>query len=166
MKEVPVYTLTVAKGGSKLHPSDLLEGENVTPRTPSLAAGLEPRSGRLIFTNESMPDFAWALSRMAGIGDRVGVDNTGLEGRYNFELTFERDIPLPNGADLREPAIREGPSIFSAARATRPQTGIGESARGVSDRRACREADRKLNRTKLARNGSVHFHSSALTVRN
>jgi hypothetical protein len=28
-------------------------------------------NGQVIFTNESMPDFAWALARMTGIGDRV-----------------------------------------------------------------------------------------------
>ena len=61
-----------------------------------------------------MPDFAWALSRTAGIGDRVVVDDTGLKGNYDFELTFERDS-APAGADVGEPAARlVGPSIFSA----------------------------------------------------
>jgi uncharacterized protein (TIGR03435 family) len=61
-----------------------------------------------------MSDFAWALSRMAGIGDRVVVDNTGLKGRYDFDLAFERDRATAAGADGRAPTIREGPSIFSA----------------------------------------------------
>ena len=67
----------------------------------------------MIFKNESMPDFAWALSRTAGIGDRVVVDDTGLKGNYDFELTFERDS-APAGADVGEPARLVGPSIFSA----------------------------------------------------
>jgi uncharacterized protein (TIGR03435 family) len=62
-----------------------------------------------------MSDFAWALTRMAGIGDRVVVDNTGLRGNYDFDLTFGRDNPSPVGPDGRGPATRlEDPSIFSA----------------------------------------------------
>ena len=56
-----------------------------------------------------------ALSGAAGIGDRVVVDNTGLKGNFDFELTFERDSAPPAGADARDPATRlQGPSIFSA----------------------------------------------------
>lgn len=113
-KEVPVYALTIGKGGPKLHRSSLPETEGATPRTPSRAGGTETGSGHLIFKNESMSDFAWALSRMAGIGDRVIVDNTGLTGRYDFDLAFERDSAPPTGADVREPEIRQGPYIFSA----------------------------------------------------
>ena len=62
-----------------------------------------------------MSDFAWALSRMAGIGDRVVVDATGLKGNYDFDLTFERDSAPAAGADVREPTARlEGSSVFSA----------------------------------------------------
>jgi uncharacterized protein (TIGR03435 family) len=43
-----------------------------------------------------MADFAWALSRMAGIGERVVVDQTALHGRYNFELTFAREPETPS----------------------------------------------------------------------
>jgi uncharacterized protein (TIGR03435 family) len=104
-KEVPVYALVVGKGGPKLHPSDTPKSEGANPRTPSRAGGSEPRSGYLIFKNESMADFAWALSRAAAIGDRVVLDHTGLEGAYDFELRFE----------TREPAAGlEGPSIFEA----------------------------------------------------
>ncbi len=105
-REVPVYALTVGKGGPKLHPSDLSQREAPSPRNPFRAGGSEPRSGRLIFNNESMPDFAWALSRMAGIGDRVVVDDTGLKGNYDFELTFEPNRAPPPGSEVRDPASR------------------------------------------------------------
>jgi len=115
-KEVPIYALTTGKGGPKLHHSDPSERAAAAPRTPSRAVGTESRSG-YIFKNESMSDFAWALSRMARIGDRVVVDNTGLEGNYDFDLTFGRDNASSAGADGREPATRlEDPSIFSALR--------------------------------------------------
>jgi uncharacterized protein (TIGR03435 family) len=55
-----------------------------------------------------MPDFAWALTRMVGIGDRVVFDSTDLEGRYDFELTFARDQDSTTQSD--------GPWIFSALR--------------------------------------------------
>jgi len=58
-KEVPVYALTIGKGGPKLPQSNPPESEVATPRTPSRAGGTEPRSGHLIFKNESMSDFAW-----------------------------------------------------------------------------------------------------------
>jgi uncharacterized protein (TIGR03435 family) len=112
-KEVPVYALTVAKGGAKLRPTDLPEEEPPTPRTPARAGGTESGSGHLLFQGESMQDFAWALSRTAAVGDRVVVDQTGLRGRYDFELTFVRDAP-PVAATDNDPATREGPSIFSA----------------------------------------------------
>jgi uncharacterized protein (TIGR03435 family) len=114
-REVPVYALTIAKGGAKLRLSEPPEGEHSDPRTPARAGGTETASGHLIFKNESMPDFAWALSRTAGIGDRVVVDNTALKGNYDFELTFERESAPPAGADGRDSAARSvGPSIFSA----------------------------------------------------
>jgi len=114
-KEVPVYALTLGKSGAKLHHSNPPESGGLALRTPSRAGGTEPRSGHLIFKNESMPDFAWALSRMAGIGDRVVVDRTGLKGTYDFDLTFERDGLPAAGSDVREAATRlEGSSVFSA----------------------------------------------------
>jgi uncharacterized protein (TIGR03435 family) len=104
-KEVPVYALTIGKGGPKLHQSEPPESEGGgVLRNPFRAGGEEPRSGRLIFKAESMPDFAWALSRMAGIGDRVVVDRTGLKGNYDFELTFGRDV-APPGGDAAEPSV-------------------------------------------------------------
>jgi uncharacterized protein (TIGR03435 family) len=108
-REVPVYALTVARGGPKLRRTALPDDAESAPRTPASAGGSEVRSGYLKFTGESMADFAWALSRTAATGDRVVVDRTGLAGRYDFELTFERDS-APEGTDLRP----QGPSIFSA----------------------------------------------------
>jgi uncharacterized protein (TIGR03435 family) len=115
VREVPVYALVIGKGGQKLRESGRAAGEGTTPRIPSRTGGTEPGSGHLIFKDESMSDFAWALSRMAGIGDRVVVDNTGLKGTYDFELTFERDsVPVPAG-DLRGGEMRlEGSSVFLA----------------------------------------------------
>lgn len=114
-REVPVYALVVAKGGMKIRASTAPECGGPPLRIPSRAGGAEQGSGHLIFRNESMPDLAWALSRTVAIGDRVVVDSTGLEGCYDFELTFGRDRTPTAAADAGDPAAqRDGPSIFSA----------------------------------------------------
>ena len=108
-REVPVWALTIGKGGPKLRESDPAEGESAAPRTPAHAGGSESSGGHMIFRSESMADFAWALSRTAAVGDRVVVDETGLRGNYDFELVFERER-APAGAEIRE----AGPTIFPA----------------------------------------------------
>jgi uncharacterized protein (TIGR03435 family) len=113
-REAPAYALVVGKGGPKLHHSDPSRGEILNPLTPTGAGGTEMKSGHLIFKDESMSDFAWALSRMAATGDRVVVDNTGLNGTYDFELTFE---PPRRSSDAEAPATATSigaPSIFDA----------------------------------------------------
>jgi uncharacterized protein (TIGR03435 family) len=60
-----------------------------------------------------MADFAWALLRMAQVGDRPAVDNTGLEGNYDFTLAFDRNPVPPAGTDAPP---RLGPDIFSAVK--------------------------------------------------
>src|SRR5260370_7763990 len=107
-REVPVYSLTVAKGGPKLRHSDQPEDDLPRVRTPASAGGTETPSG-VSYTHESMADFPWALSRMARVGDRQGVDNTGLEGSYDFTLTFDPN-PLPPAANDAPPPL--GPHFF------------------------------------------------------
>ncbi len=109
-RDVPVYSLTIAKGGPKLRRSQQPEDDLPRVRTPASAGGMETSSG-VSYTHESMGDFAWALSRMARIGDRQVVDNTGLEGYYDFTLTFDRNPVPPAGTEALPPP---GPDIFSA----------------------------------------------------
>jgi uncharacterized protein (TIGR03435 family) len=112
-REVPVYALVVGRGGPKLPRSDASRGEVITPLTPTGAGGTELKSGHLVFKDESMSDFAWALSRMTATGDRVVLDNAGLNGTYNFELTFEPRTP-PRAEVPGTATSIEGPSIFEA----------------------------------------------------
>jgi uncharacterized protein (TIGR03435 family) len=51
---------------------------------------------------------------MVATGDRVVLDNTGLNGTYDFELTFEPPRTLPGAAVPGEAGSIEGPSIFEA----------------------------------------------------
>lgn len=100
-RALPVYALTVTKGGPKLKVSSAPDKDGGTPLVPAHAGGTEAETGHLIFRNESMSEFAWALSRTQATGDRVVVDQTALKGTYDFELKWVRE-----GAD--------GPSIFEA----------------------------------------------------
>jgi uncharacterized protein (TIGR03435 family) len=46
-------------------------------------------------------------------GDRQVIDNTGIEGHYDFTLTFASTPVPPAGTDA---PLRLGPGIFSAVR--------------------------------------------------
>lgn len=64
----------------------------------------------LVFRNESMSDFAWTLSRTVGLDERIVVDRTGLKGRFDFNLEFQRRGTTEPG----ELTFSDGPSIFIA----------------------------------------------------
>jgi uncharacterized protein (TIGR03435 family) len=104
--EGPVYELGIAKGGSKLKEAD-------TTNTPRMQVAL----GHFVGTAASMPVLVRNLSQRLG---RPVIDKTGLEGKYNFELTWTPDPgqigttgqqPGPAAAPLPD---TNGPSMFSA----------------------------------------------------
>jgi uncharacterized protein (TIGR03435 family) len=116
-KEIPTYTLTVAKGGSKLqHPENVpctARGDNnIVP----LKSGQKPYCS-LEMVSMAISDFT-ALIRMSL--DRPVIDKTGLAGTYEFRLLYSQ----PNRPS-DDPA---GPSIFTAVE---EQLGLKlESAKG------------------------------------
>ena len=109
-RELPVYFLTVAKGGTKLRESkaaaEQVEGERpVSPKMahgadglPDLAQGSDvPRSYEIVLAGsdgiiykrwarrESMQDLA---DRLSVALNRTVVNRTGLAGRYDFTLAW------------------------------------------------------------------------------
>lgn len=104
-KRLPVYVLEVANSGPLLKVSDVPHQDDSAPLNPYLARGSEPVSGHMLFHDETMQGFAWRLSTLVVLGGRAVVDQTGLEGHYNFELTYGTDA-----------AGSDGPSIFTALR--------------------------------------------------
>jgi len=112
-KDFPVYELSVAKGGAKLHKS----GEGPVKQEagfPAPPAGqnwgwsfVPPRNTRLTFRDYSMAEFVqqqlrWPLMtslesfRAIALG-RV-VDKTGLDGKYDFTLEYAGRRNSPGGA--------------------------------------------------------------------
>ena len=103
IKEIPVYALVVAKGGSKLTEAAPPPPSN-DPRGPGKRGpgmGFRARGpGEVEAINATLDAFAsMLLSRMPETEGRVVVNKTGLAGKYNFTLkwTPERDAPAAGG---------------------------------------------------------------------
>jgi uncharacterized protein (TIGR03435 family) len=122
-KELPVYALAVAKNGPKLK-------EN-TGASEGLGKGMMRMSpGQLTGQQVGMPFLVQSIAQMLG---RTVLDQTGLKGTYDFELTFAPEPgrggvfggpgdgapPPPPGAGpglIKEPPPPDpnGPTIFTA----------------------------------------------------
>jgi uncharacterized protein (TIGR03435 family) len=109
-RELPVYELSVAKGGSKLK-----EGRCIGAPGPANPCGGTSGStrGTLIGRAVSAQTIAKDLSGVLG---RVVLDKTMLRGEYDFDLTWTPDETFARGpGDPDAPAADpNGPSIFTA----------------------------------------------------
>jgi bla regulator protein blaR1 len=120
-KEMPIYTLVVGKGGSKLK-----ESEAGSPQGQMMM-----RTGMIEVKGGAMPGFAGMLGNQIG---RKVEDKTGLTANYDFKLEFtpEQGHQMgPQNVGGPEPAAQvdaPGPTIFTALQ---EQLGLKlESARG------------------------------------
>jgi len=116
-KELPVYHLTVAKGGLKLQP--LKEGGCITgdPTNPAPAPGKNRMDYCGFIGFETRGLFKASSGSMAQVANwlalplgRTVVDKTGISGQFRIELTF---TPLASTADAEPPADAP-PDIFTA----------------------------------------------------
>jgi uncharacterized protein (TIGR03435 family) len=127
-RELEVYALVLAKGGSKLKesaPED--SGEKATPATPppnaakpgtppvlksgQMMMSMSPRGSTIQSRGATIAGIVEMLSQQ--IGSTV-VDNTGLKGKYDYTLSFapvDAAAPPEGGGQSQEPV---GPSIFTA----------------------------------------------------
>jgi len=80
-KELPIYALTVAKNGPKLHRAGESGARPLAPRSD------ESPSGTLRLDNASLVKFCDELSRKT---DRPVVDATGIPGTFDFDLGYWR----------------------------------------------------------------------------
>ncbi len=110
-KVLPVYTLAVAKGGSKLKPTTMSDQD---PNSRTGVIGMRHGSNgngatsQLTASGVTMERLASTLSQQ-GLG-RVVLDNTNLSGRYDFQLSWGVDT-IAAGASSTDTS---GPSIFTA----------------------------------------------------
>jgi len=108
-KELSAYALVVGKNGPKLTKS---QGD------PNGLPGLGFRGGPGIFTatNATMGDFAGVLQ--AAVLDRPVVDQTGLQGRFDFPLKWTPDESQFGGMGMKMPPPSDSadapPGLFTA----------------------------------------------------
>jgi uncharacterized protein (TIGR03435 family) len=117
VRKVPVYELTVAKGGSKLQPFkegscipfDLARYPPVLPGPgQEFCNGRQTKKGLNRVVEEQGMTFGDFCKIELGHLDRPVVDKTGITGRFDFHLEYSIDgIPSPD-----EPIT--APSIFTA----------------------------------------------------
>jgi uncharacterized protein (TIGR03435 family) len=114
-REMPVYDLVVAKGGSKLKESSVPTGDG-----SGRGGGPQIRMGRGLLTFKAGPMEILAMQLSNQLG-RTVIDKTGLKGNYDFELKWTPDLgqqPLGprevGGPEGAPPVDSNGPSIFTA----------------------------------------------------
>jgi len=153
-REIPVYTLTVAKAGPKFHPSQEgsciqhVLGEPLPDTGGKPLCGLggmrTARNGpnlKLDVPGASFLNFSTFLSIILDrpMIDKTGIDKTGIAGTFDFHLEFAPDEttpgPIPGKDDNRNgPAASDpigGTSIFTALQ---EQLGLKlEAAKGPGD---------------------------------
>jgi uncharacterized protein (TIGR03435 family) len=119
-KELPLYQITVAKGGLKLRePTPSPDGPQ------PLIFSLAPGNARLPARNATIADLAAVMQRT--LFNRTVVDKTGLSGRYDFDLEWTPDETEFNGAIHPIPESTK-PDLFAAIQ---QQLGLKlESTRG------------------------------------
>jgi uncharacterized protein (TIGR03435 family) len=132
-REVPVYALTVAKGGSKLQ--RVAEGGctpldySTFPRPPlppgkkycdGIVGGRKGPNTTLSADEATVDNFSKLLGLVL---DRPIVDKTGLPGKYNFHLEFAVDETTPGVLDGFGPPS-DGPPAASIFTVVQEQLGL------------------------------------------
>jgi uncharacterized protein (TIGR03435 family) len=101
-KELPVYELVLAKGGSKLKETTAEEGKRGSTNVEG-----QGRKSQATFTGVTTKSLATSLSSEAG---RLVLDKTGLTGSYDFTLTWTND----DHSMETEADAASGPTLFTA----------------------------------------------------
>lgn len=123
-REMPMYALTVDKGGPKLAPHEARSASD-----PWIEPKVDPSSdGRLKTTWHAtyapMDFLAWRLSLFM---DRPVADQTNLKGSYDFDLSFTQELPPPPQSAPAGGRILPGPldgSNSTIAESMRQQLGL------------------------------------------
>jgi uncharacterized protein (TIGR03435 family) len=104
-KEEPVYALDIGKTGVKLKASD----PDAKPARVGRALSPTARGRELTWTGATMEELADLIRNSDGL-DRLVVDQTGLQGRYDIRIAYVAQNRMPAG----EPLGPEDVDIFTA----------------------------------------------------
>lgn len=112
-KEFSIYAITVANSGPKLKQSTAPPDEApvlVSTVYPAASGGID----RVVMPghNATVAQFASVLQRV--VLDRPVVDQTGLSGKYDFELEWTPDDTQFGGTLPQGPPDSEKPGLFAA----------------------------------------------------
>lgn len=106
-KVLPVYELVVDKGGPRFQPSKIEAGQRGTNGLGAGSLHTNNHDGNADMTSTAVP-IASLVNVLSRQTERIVVDQTGLTGRYDLNLTWSRD-------DGGKPATdQNGPSILTA----------------------------------------------------
>ena len=106
-KQLPVYALTVGKAGSRLK-----ESASDPDAQPDIVNVLFPDHVTLPARNATMAQFTSMLQR--AVLDRTVLDQTGLTGRYDFDLEWTPDETQFAGNGPKATSESTRPDLFAA----------------------------------------------------
>lgn len=120
-RERPVYALVLARSDGTLGPSLTRSAVDCATAKGADACGTSVGPGYIRVRGVTMAQLATAFSRLTNTGsslNRLVVDRSALDGRYDAELRFTPEFvpPLPEGRlpGGLPPVDPNGPSIFTA----------------------------------------------------
>jgi uncharacterized protein (TIGR03435 family) len=105
-KEGNVYALTVDKSGLKMKLNP-----NPEPFQIPLSAG---KDGSTVGTRVPMQYLCWWLGQVVQRDERPVVNLSGLDGNYDFTLSFMPELPPDFPKENLPPGFLDRPSIFDA----------------------------------------------------
>jgi len=127
VREVPVYLMTVARGGLKLEVTK--EGSCLDPDPlefpkPEVLAGGKPQCGVITAPTRDGSHFVLdergltlaSFSKLFKIGGLLVIDRTGLTGTYDIHLEWESSPSLPASPEAEGASESPDTSITSSMR--------------------------------------------------
>jgi uncharacterized protein (TIGR03435 family) len=125
-RELPVYALSVAKGGAKLKESVIDPAVAASARR---GGGVQMSMGMIAAHECTIPYFLSMLSRQLG---RSIIDRTGLTSNYDFTLRWSADTGA--GTSSNDPAGTQPDALPSIFTAVQEQLGLKlESTKAPAD---------------------------------